>query len=113
MEASAVQQQKNPLVCSSLAEGGKLGQRNSEGVNRDSRHQQPEGSAAGRMQKPISKQPLIAVMNQDSCSTAAQCPPSPQDGLQADAMLIHRPNLNTACGQDLLNGVHKLRPCFF
>jgi hypothetical protein len=62
----------------------------------------PHRLAGGRLDEPGKVEPLEAVMAERDRSLAARGPASPRDRLQADAMLVRRPDLDRRRGMAAL-----------
>ena len=91
MPARAVAHQEDPLAAVRAPSLGELAQRHREGRNGDGRQQQPHGAPRGWGHQGIEVAPRIALRNDRLRTWAAAAPAPPQDGLEPDAVLIHRP----------------------
>ena len=94
MPARAIEDEDNLLVgtrADLAREGGQLHLEQSDG---DRGRQMEDGPARGRMDETDDVAPRIAVLDRSDRSLPDRRPDAAQDGLEANAMLVGRPQLD-------------------
>ncbi len=99
MPAGAVKDEHDLLACPSAHVTGKGGQFDLEERNRDTRGEMEDGAARGRMDEAADVAPGIVVLDWSDWPLAARRPDAAQDGLEANAMLVGRPELDARAGK--------------
>ena len=112
MPSCAIEDQDDLLLrsCSCLAR--ERSELRLEERNIHARREVEQGAAGGRMDEADEIAPFVAVLDRGDGALSLGCPDPAQDGLQANPMLVHRPQFDLCFGE----GCHHLaqeRPQFF
>src|SRR5579871_1168272 len=94
MPACTVKQQADMFMRPSADKIGESQEGCFKSRNRDSWHEQPGGATGGGLDKSINVQPLVTWVDRDRWTLPAFGPHPAQDGLEADAMFVHRPGFH-------------------
>jgi hypothetical protein len=92
--ASPVQYQHDAPIRASAYCLRKMRESNAEDLAISRRQQEPLARSCFWMDEPIHVQPLIALLHANNWTMPSTRPDAPDDRLEADAMLIHRPQLH-------------------
>src|SRR5215213_9741601 len=98
MPAGIVEHEDNAAITACAGLAGEGGEQFGEEGFREAAAEIPDRSAAGRPHEGGNTQPLVAVMAKGDRPLADGRPDPPADRLQAEAVLILRPDLDRAVG---------------
>ena len=94
MPSGAIELKDNPLVCASGRRFGKVQKNGLEQLLAHRVRDVPHRIACGRFDEAPDIEPFVTVMAKRNWTLAFGRPDPSQDGLQADPMLVHRPDLD-------------------
>src|SRR6266702_1071362 len=103
MPTSTIQNEHYALLFASTLLMRPVAQGNVEGLDIDSRHEQPGRASTFRLHKSIHIRPLVPLVNNGYCRLPFAHPDAPQDRLESDPMFIKRPAFYLGLGIGLLH----------
>jgi hypothetical protein len=112
MPARTIEHHQDLLAGSRADRLGKLGQGEREGGDRHGWQQQPPGPPGGWMHKGVEIAPLVAVLDDRLGALAPGAPDPAHDGLEADAVLVGRPQFYGVLRTGLLESLDGRREGF-